>query len=422
MCASNQGPDGCAGLAVLGGYRDPLGTHLGSVVTSQGITHERELRAIWQTVRFAWKRPAGKGVTLSCTMESQIARTRAERLRGLALRVALCSLHAMWCAISIGASAVAVAGAASESGVAPQQSLDEAWWTGPLLAPSAGTLPQGHWLVEPYVFDLITYGHFDRNGMLRSTGAAHEFGNQSYIEYGLVDRFTLGLIPRLGFHESSVGQDSSGFAVGDVTLQGAYGLTQFRQGSWVPATSLVVGETVPTGKYDRLSGRTDGALGSGAYSTTVSLYSQTYFWMPSGRILRTRLDLSYQVSQWASLKDQSVYGTFNGFSGRAHPGPSFIGDLAFEYSLTRSWVLAADLDWEHDGNTRVEGGYAQTVASVMPSHLAQESGSAELFYLAPAIEYNWNARIGVIAGARVATSGRNATATVTPVAAINMVL
>src|SRR6185312_13905293 len=96
-------------------------------------------------------------------------------------------------------------------------------------------------------------------------------------------------------------QDSSGLTVGDITLQGAFGLTQFRAGSWMPATSLVIGETVPTGKYDRLDGRTDGVLGSGAYSTTVSLYSQTYLWMPNGRILRTRLDLSYEVSRWASV-------------------------------------------------------------------------------------------------------------------------
>ena len=364
------------------------------------------------TVRSSWKRPHAMDANLSCTMELQITRARSERLRRLALPVALC-------AFAIGASAVA--GATSQAAVLPQQSLEDAWWTGPLLAPSAGTLPQGHWLLEPYVFDLMSYGRFDRNGTLHSTGAAHEFGNQSYIEYGLVDRFTLGLIPRLGFHESSAGQDSSGFAVGDVTLQGAYGLTQFHQGSWVPATALVIGETFPAGKYDRLSGQTDGALGSGAYSTTISLYSQSYFWMPNGRILRTRLDLSYQVSQWASLHGESVYGTLDGFSGRAHPGPSTFGDLAFEYSVTQKWVLATDAWWEHDGNTRVEGIYAAPVISPAPPYLVQDSGSADLLYLAPAVEYNWSARMGVIAGARVMVLGRNVTATIAPVAAINMV-
>jgi hypothetical protein len=340
--------------------------------------------------------------------------------RGLIARFQRGARRGVLFALAMGASAIAAA--TSTTSTVTQQSLDGAWWTGPLLAASPGTLPRGHWLFEPYFFDVMSYGHFDRNRTLRSTGAAHELGNQSYIEYGLVDGFTLGLIPRLGFHESAAGQGSSGFAVGDITLQGAYGLTQFRPGSWIPTTSLVIGETFPTGKYDRLSGPTDGALGSGAYSTTLSLYSQTYFWMPNGRILRTRLDLSYQVSQWASVHDVSVYGTPAGFEGRAHPGPSLFGDLAFEYSATQNWVLATDVWWEHDGNTRVQGSYAPSgVASIMSAFSALDSGSGDLLYLAPAVEYNWNARMGVIAGARIAAAGRNTTATATPVAAINMV-
>jgi hypothetical protein len=344
-------------------------------------------------------------------MMTQFARTTSKRLRGLALRGVICAL---------GAGASAIAGATSESGASPQEGMDEAWWTGPLLAPNASTLPPGHWLIEPYVYDIMTYGQFNRNGTLQSTGAAHDFGSQSYIEYGLVDRLTLGLIPRLGFHESSAGQDSSDFTLGDTTLQAAFGLTQFHQGSDVPATALVIQETFPTGKYDRLNGRTDGALGSGAYSTTVALYSQMYFWMPNGRILRTRLDVTYEASRWASLHDTSVYGTSNGFEGRVHPGPSVFGDLAFEYSFTQSWVLAMDFWWEHDGNTQVQGGYVPTASSVLPTYLVQNSGSDDLLYVAPAVEYNWSPSMGVIAGARITAAGRNVGATVAPVAAINM--
>jgi len=345
-------------------------------------------------------------------MPPRIARPPAQHLRGPARRAVLCLF-------GLGLSAVAAAG--PDGGAALRQSLDDAWWTGPLLAPSAATLPRGHWLLEPYVYDAMAYGHFDRNGHLGSARAAHDVGSLTYIEYGVVDRFTLGLLPRLGLHESTAGQDSAGFAVGDLTLQGAYRLTEFQPGRWMPGTSLVIGETFPTGKYDRLSGGTDGALGSGADSTTVSLYSQTYLWMPNGRILRTRLDVSYSRSRWAAVQGASVYGTSSGFAGRAHPGETFFADLAFEYSLTRNWVLATDIDWEHDGNTRVEGGYGASLTPSLPAYGVQDSGADDLLYLAPALEYNWSARMGVIAGARVAATGRNITATVTPVAAINMV-
>ncbi|HEX5208320.1 MAG TPA: hypothetical protein VFW10_11080, partial [Steroidobacteraceae bacterium] len=114
------------------------------------------------------------------------------------------------------------------------------------------------------------------------------------------------------------------------------------------------------------------------------------------------------------------YGTSEGFDGRARPGPSFVGDLAFEYSVTRSWVLATDINWEHDGNTRVEGNYS-AAAGFLPSSLIQDFGSSEILYLAPAVEYNWSPTMGVIAGARVAAMGRSTSATVTPVAAVNMV-
>jgi hypothetical protein len=331
------------------------------------------------------------------------------RPRGVALRAgALCAL---------GIGAIATAAASSETGSAVQ-SLGDAWWTGPLLAPNAATMPQGHWLFEPYVYDLMPYGRFDGNGKLRSTGAGHNIGSQTYIEYGVGGGLTLGLIPRFGLHESGAGEDSSGLALGDITLQAAHGLTQFQQGSWIPASSLVIGETFPTGKYDRLDNGTDGALGSGAYATTLSLYSQTYLWMPNGRILRARLDVSYSISRRAPLRDQSIYGTSPGFSGHVRPGPTAVGDLAFEYSLTRSWVLATDIDWEHDGNTRVTGGYPSAAAA--PVQSVRDFGSDELLYLAPAIEYNWSASMGVIAGARIAALGRNITATITPVAAINM--
>jgi hypothetical protein len=52
-----------------------------------------------------------------------------------------------------------------------RESLDEAWWTGPLLAPSPATLPQGHALVEPYLYDAIING-VSAGALLYSAGFA----------------------------------------------------------------------------------------------------------------------------------------------------------------------------------------------------------------------------------------------------------
>lgn len=305
---------------------------------------------------------------------------------------------------------------------ASRQSMDDAWWTGPLLAASASTLPRGHFLVEPYLYDVITYGRFDAQGRRAIAPHANDFGSQSYVLYGLMDRVSVGVLPRFSFEKASQGPSSSTVGMGDLTLQAQYRLTLFREGDWVPTTSIVLGETLPTGKYDRLDRHPADGFGAGAYTTIVSLYTQEYIWLSTGRILRTRLDLSYAFSHEVALEGVSVYGTRAGFSGRARPGDSFTADSSWEYSVTRSWVLALDVTYERDASTRVVGSY--TTGDGSGSHLSAiqaSSGPSRSFFLAPAIEYNWSPRMGVIAGVRLIPAGRNTSVTVTPVAAINMV-
>ena len=291
-----------------------------------------------------------------------------------------------------------------------RQSRDDAWWTGPLLAASPGSLTPGHFLIEPYLFDAMPQGHYDHQGRRQPVPHANSFGSQSYLLYGLTDKVGIGLIPRFGFNDVSTGRDSSKVGVGDLTLQAQYGLTQFAEGSWIPTTAFVVQETLPTGKYDGLGDRPADGLGSGTYSTNLSLYSQYFFWMPNGRILRTRFDVSYQISGSAGVRDVSVYGTGEGFRGRARPGNITIVNAAGEYSLTHNWVLALDVVYEHDGSTHVYGTDAYN------------SGPGHTWSLAPAVEYNFNSRIGIIAGVKLTTAGRNATAVVIPVAAVNIVI
>jgi hypothetical protein len=87
--------------------------------------------------------------------------------------------------------------------------------------------------------------------------------------------------------------------------------------------------------------------------------------------------------------------------------------------MTRNWVAALDLIYEHDGSTRIVGRQPGTDAGMVDIHA--QSGTSQSFALAPAIEYNWTGNIGVIVGAKVVTSGRNTAAVVIPVAAVNMV-
>jgi hypothetical protein len=258
-------------------------------------------------------------------------------------------------------------------------------------------------LIEPYFYD-VTAAHL--NG----------FGSLTYMNYGLADRFTVGVIPTAGFNVVSNGASSSGIGMGDLSVQAQYRLTQFRPGHRLPTMSVAVQETLPTGKYNRLGSRPSDGMGSGAYTTTVSFYTQTYFWLPNGRILRTRLNLSQALPNSVDVKDVSVYGTEAGFRGQAQPGKSFLVDSSWEYSVTRRWVLAFESTYRHSSETRVTGTNILDHANV-----ALNSGSSETIAFAPAIEYSWKPTIGVLVGVRIIALGHNASPSITPAVALNFV-
>ncbi|MBO9663232.1 MAG: transporter [Dokdonella sp.] len=297
------------------------------------------------------------------------------------------------------------AAAASAAEPAGRQSIDDAWFTGPMLAPSAGTLPRGHVLVEPYLYDVIS-------------PRADGFGSLTYLNYGLTDRLTVGLIPTFGYNRIGGGAGSSHLGVGDVSVQAQWRLTRFDADSGVPTMSINVQQSLPTGRFDRLGERPGDGLGSGARTTTLGWYMQTYFWMPNGRILRTRFNLSHAWSRSAGVGDVSVYGTAQGFHGRAKPGSVQTANLAFEYSLTQNWALALDLIYRHTGDTSVSG---RSSPYVTADDVRVEGGAGASFALAPAVEYNWSANLGLLLGVRVIPHTRAAPASVTPAVALNMV-
>jgi len=278
------------------------------------------------------------------------------------------------------------------------QSMSDAWWTGPLLAPSAGTLPAGHVLVEPYVYDVITPSSHE-----------HEYGSLTYLIYGVTNRFNVGLIPTFGYNAVG-GTSGSSPQFGDVSVMAQYRLLTFHQGSAMPGMAVNVEETLPTGRYDQLGTNSNNGLGSGVYATKASLYMQDYAWLANGRILRIRFNLSHAFSSVANVRGVSVYNTAAGFSGTAQPGNSDTVDAAAEYSITRNWVAASDVVYNYYGSTFVNGNAG-----------AMTLGASSSYAFAPALEYNWTANAGIIFGARIIPKGFNTAASVTPVFAINMV-
>lgn len=199
-------------------------------------------------------------------------------------------------------------------------------WTGPLLAPGAGTLPPGGILIEPYLYDSIS-GHHGQLGSL------------TYLIYGVAERFSAGLLP----------------GSGGSSLYAQYGLSTQHAGNATPTSAIAFEETFPS--TNKLLLNTQDVLPAG-----------------SGHLLRIRLDTSF-----------------------AFPDDALSRDAATEYNLTRHWVLATDTIY-----SRASPGTASYV-------------------VAPAVEYNWSAALGVIAGVRYGIPNAANARSIAPVIAVNYV-
>ena len=310
--------------------------------------------------------------------------------------------------------------AVSQSPCEERHPTNDAWFTGPMLANTAATAPRGHWLIEPYLYDVTTQGSYDRNGTRHSAPHANGYGSLTYVIYGVTDRLAFGVLPTAGYNTGSGEPSSAGPRMGDLTMLMQRRLTDFRPCGRVPIVSVAVQQTLPTGRYDNLGKRAANGLGQGVHTTSPAVYSQMYFWLPNHRIVRARLDISDSFSGDASVDGVSVYGTGDGFHGKAHPGSSLYVDASAEYSLTRSWVLAADATFRNTCNTRVTGTYAPGSPGG-PGRVTINSGWSNAWGLAPAIEYSWKPWIGVLVGVRLIPAGRNTSETISPAIAVNIV-
>jgi hypothetical protein len=274
--------------------------------------------------------------------------------------------------------------------------MHAARWTGPMLASTAETLPQGHFYTEPYFYDGIS-------------GGDHHPGSSGFYQYGLLDSLTVGLQPTFATRTNTPGR---GMTIGDFKLLSQRRLTHFTPEHRIPTIAIVLNEVLPTGKDDRLGPRQEGH-GSGAFATEIGVNVQQYFLLKNGRLLRARINVLQSIPYGNQVVDRSVYGTGPGFRGHAKPGAKTTLIGAVEYSVTREWVLAFDVIRESSSETNLDGRYAggALVKQTFPS--TRDVG------FAPAVEYNWSDTTGILLGVWISPKGHNTRSSITPAIAIS---
>ena len=294
-------------------------------------------------------------------------------------------------------SSPALAADASDDSTAERYraAMKDARWTGPLLASNANTLPKGHVYTEPYFFDAIS-------------GGDHHPGSSGFYQYGVTDNWTVGMQPFFSWGAQAHNRD---IAIGDFKLLSQVRVSNFTPNHRVPSVSIVTNLVLPTGKYDQLGAR-KGGHGSGAFAPELGINIQQYFLLGNGRLLRGRINVLHQFPIETNVRDRSVYGTQLGFRGHARPGAKSTLILGAEYSLTKEWVLAFDVEADAWGRAKVRG---RDASGALASETSPKSWNVGF---APAVEYNWSDRAGAILGVWIIPKGHNTATTVIPAIAI----
>lgn len=277
-----------------------------------------------------------------------------------------------------------------------QAAMDSARWTGPLLASTAETLPQGHAYTEPYFFDGIS-------------GGDHHPGTSGFYQYGLADNWTVGMQPFFSLGTQKYNRE---VALGDFKLLSQVRLSHFTAKHRVPSVAIVTNLVLPTGKSDQLGALKQGH-GSGSFAPEIGINVQQYFLLGNGHLLRARINVLKNFPLAHDVSGRSVFGTDADFRGRARPGSKTSVILGSEYSLTKEWVLAFDIERDQGGKTTVVG--RDSPDGPLIRQTAPRSWDIGF---APAVEYNWSARAGAIFGVWIVPKGHNTEASVTPAIAI----
>ncbi|KTD23681.1 hypothetical protein E3983_06595 [Legionella israelensis] len=289
------------------------------------------------------------------------------------------------------------------------------WFTGPLLAPAGHIIPTGHTNVEIYGIHTENDGIFNRHGKLIHTPTNSSTILNPLLSHGLSDYVDIQIsVPYT--YNSNLGEHSNGFTDNSVIL--GFQLLEQKNSRWRPDLRVSLNEILPAGKYDQLNPGRNGtdAKGLGSYQTSIGFHFQHLLPVFKTHYLRTRLSLNHIYASKVKIHGLSTYGGAVNTNGRIRPGNFSSIDLAGEFTLTQHWVAVMEGFAAYRQGTQFKG-FRGTTATGMPASIGH--GTVQFISLAPAIEYNFNANYGIIAGVWFDLKGKETVKFVSPMVAFN---
>lgn len=258
----------------------------------------------------------------------------------------------------------------------------------------------GHLAVQPYFFYTHLHGTYNPKWSTKSQKSIDSVSTLFSLETGITEWLDVALYLNGAYRR--FGNENS-WVVGDTGIFFGLQFLSDQKNQWTPDIRVVLGETFPSGKYDRLNPRKGGSdiFGAGAYTTTlVFILAKTFYTQPK-HPYNLNLNICYIVSSNAPVHGYSLYGGNSDTRGTAHPGSGFITNLAIEYSLNRFWALGMDMRYVHQNKTPFKGNKSPIKVGLP---------SSEQFILAPCLEYSWSVNFSTALGPWFTIAGRNSQA------------
>ncbi|MGR3912272.1 MAG: transporter [Candidatus Rhabdochlamydia sp.] len=292
----------------------------------------------------------------------------------------------------------------------PSHTREGAWFIGPLLTPSGHVVPEGHQNYEPYVYLTETSKMYNGEGKRVPAPKDQQLLTQASMQRGIFPGIDIDVTLQ-GLYHAREGLHA--WRIGDVPLAMGLQIMPGISNSLQPAMKLHVGMNIPLGKYDHLNPLTyltDGG-GSGDFSPEIGVVFSNIHTLSNGHHLAWRTFFSYTASTSVSVKGLSVYGGSIETVGKVRPGSSFLTSGSLEYQLTQQVALACDVMYTYTNKT--------TFSGFSPPNTAPTSPSSALLVMAPAIEYSVSPNVGMILGSSLPLAGRNTSAPINSIFAIN---
>ncbi|HEX2583220.1 MAG TPA: transporter, partial [Chlamydiales bacterium] len=112
----------------------------------------------------------------------------------------------------------------------------------------------------------------------------------------------------------------------------------------------------------------------------------------------TTVSAQYAISSLVYVRGANAYGGDSSTNGLVRPGNAVQLIVSFEYTLTQNWALALDTYYQHLNRSTFSGNSDGKKVG---------APSSEQFSLAPAIEYNFSKKLGIIGGVWFSVASRN---------------